>query len=90
MAHDLKWIEDLLMAVEASCQTLEGKVITITHPDDWRTTDALELTKINKRFFDDLKVMENSLNEAVTIAGEIMATIDQAMADREDKLNIDH
>lgn len=87
MAISLDWVEEVLCWVSGETNTMHGKLRDIVDPDKYRGSAAVMLTAKRPSFFEDLRVLRDSLQDVSEIASRLAATLDSCAADKEKEGN---
>jgi hypothetical protein len=83
MAISLDWVEEVLCWVSGETNTMGSKLRKVVDPDQYRGSDAIMLTAKTPSFFEDLKILRDSLQDVSEIASRLAATLDSCAEDKE-------
>lgn len=83
MAISLDWVEEVLGWVSGETNTMGSKLIKVVDPDQYKGSDAVMLTAKTPSFFEDLKILKDSLQDVSEIASRLAATLDSCAEDKE-------
>jgi hypothetical protein len=82
MAHNMDWVEDMLIWAGNEVGLISTKIESIVLPDRYRTTDALDLTfssEEGNKYFEDILKLNELLSEAGVVIDRLQIAMEGAM-----------